>query len=202
MEKPDSTKIFIEIYKNNNADTFTKNLASPDSKIDTGSASAYSAAAAAAVFSRALYAYPLDERMEYIVRNSEIIRSYMVNLIDEDVKCRGPLRRAIKENDPLAIEAAKQTSCCINAEIINMMIHLLEFIKEVSIGYSQKNHYLLEAVCFCESALKSSKYTILNISETCSDETFRFVTKRENELITEQANNLINAIIESETGKA
>ena len=51
---------------------------------------------------------PGDERLEYLVRNCGILREYMVRLIDEDVKCRGPLRRALKEGDERTIEAARQ----------------------------------------------------------------------------------------------
>ena len=67
--------------------------------------------------------------MDYILRNGEILRSYMVHLIDEDVKSRGPLNRALKEGEPRAIEAARQPASAIPAEIVNMMGKLLPLAK-------------------------------------------------------------------------
>ena len=88
--------IKIEIFKLKNADELTKTLADPESRADTGSAAAMTAALAASLLARgaSLTAekVPENERVDYILRNAEILRSYMVHLIDEDVKSRNPLR--------------------------------------------------------------------------------------------------------------
>ena len=106
--------IKIEIFRKKDAEDFTKALADPDSRAQTGSGAAMTAAVASALLERAAKLtreeLPEHERVNYIVRNAEILRNYMVNLIDEDVKARGPYRRAIKEGDPRKIEAATHTA--------------------------------------------------------------------------------------------
>ena len=131
----DEKKLVIDIFKTKTADEFTKAVADPDGKLETGSAAADAAAIAAALVCRAvrLTAKTVENnnRVDYIARNSDIIRSYMVHLIDEDVKCRGPLRMAKKEGDARKIEACRQTALSISAEIINMMSQLIDMAKEL-----------------------------------------------------------------------
>ena len=113
----DEKKLVIDIFRTKTADDFTKAVADPDGKLETGSPAADAAAIAAALVCRAakLTAKTVEnnDRVDYIARNSDIIRSYMVHLIDEDVKCRGPLRMAKKEGDARKIEACRQTSLSI-----------------------------------------------------------------------------------------
>ena len=101
-------KITIEIFRKKLPDDLTKSLADPDSRCDVGSAAALTAASAAALLARAAARTPAEgesgERVAYIARNAEILRAYMIHLIDEDVKSRGPLRRAVKEG------SSRQTS--------------------------------------------------------------------------------------------
>ena len=131
----DEKKLVIDIFRTKTADDFTKAIADPDGKLETGSAAADAAAIAAALVCRAakLTAKTVEnnDRVDYIARNSDIIRSYMVHLIDEDVKCRGPLRMAKKEGDARKIEACRQTSLSICTEIINMMSQLIDMAKEL-----------------------------------------------------------------------
>ena len=95
--------IKIEIYRNMSSDELTTKLADPENKAGTGSAAAASAALAASLLERAsrLIAQRTEgnERVDWLVRNTELLRSYMVKLIDEDIKCHGPLRKALKEGD-------------------------------------------------------------------------------------------------------
>ena len=109
--------IKIEIFKLKNADELTRSLADPESRIETGSGAAMTAALAMALLERAaaltVKALPGNERADYIFRNAEILRTYMVHLIDEDVKSRGPLRRALQEGDARNIEAARQPAVAI-----------------------------------------------------------------------------------------
>ena len=96
--------IKIQIFRKMDAEDFTKALADPESRAQSGSGTAMTAAVASALLERAAKTTqaerPENERVAYIVRNSEILRSYMVNLIDEDVKARGPYRKALKDGDP------------------------------------------------------------------------------------------------------
>ena len=142
--------IKIEIFKLKNADELTKALADPEARIDTGSAAAMNAALAMSLLERAaahtVKALPENERADYIFRNAEILRTYMVHLIDEDVKSRGPLRKALLEGDERKIEATRQPAVAIPGEVINMMSQALELGAELA-GFCPKDalHYLGES---------------------------------------------------------
>ena len=192
-------KLIIDIYKNKNPEELTKLLAEKDSRLEAGSAAAMTAASAAALFARAaaITAGEIknDARLDYIIRNSEIIRSYMVYLIDEDVKSRYPLRKAMKEGTAQEIEAARQPAVCIAGEIINMMGQCLELMQELSlICPPDALHYLGEAAHLAMGAVRSCRVYILNMADKCSDETYRFVTRRENELSLEKFSKFYEAI--------
>ena len=184
-------KLVIEIYKKKEPEEFTKILADPNSRLEVGSAAALTAASAAALLKRAAGIVsgeqPDNERVAYILKNAEIIRGYMVCLIDEDVKCRGPLRKAQKEGDEDKIEACIQSAVCIAAEIVNMCGHIVSFLNELA-ELCPKNalHYLAESAQLAVGAAESCKEYILNLAGTSKDETYRFVTARENELTFEE----------------
>lgn len=184
-------KILVEVFKKKTMEELSLALADPDSRLDTGSGAAAVAAVAAALMCRAAAITAKTagggDRLDYICRNGEILRSYMVHLIDEDVKCRGPLRRAVKEGDARAIEAARQPGSAIPAEIVNMMGKLLELIEELCpMCPKEAAHYLRESTQLALSAAGSARDFILDMASHCSDETYRFVTRRENELLMEQ----------------
>ncbi len=179
--------IKIEIFKQKNADELTRALSDPDSRMETGGAAAVTAALASSLLERAAAitkkALPENERVDYILRNAEILRGYMVHLIDEDVKSRHPLRRALKEGGEREIEAARQPAVAIPAEIINMMGQLLELTKELcALCPKDAMHFLGEAAQLAMAAIRSARLYILDMSDKCSDETYRFVVRRENEI--------------------
>ena len=183
--------IKIEIFRKKVPEDLTKALSEPDSRTDVGSGAALSAAAAAAYLERAAAVTAEtvkdNERVDYILRNAEILRGYMVHLIDEDVKSRGPLRKALKDGDPQVIEAARQPAVAVAGEIVGMMCKLLELgeelcgLKEGDCGY-----LICAAADLAVGAMKASMRYIVNMSDKCSDETYRFVSRRENEMTLEQ----------------
>ena len=184
-------KIVIEIYKTKTPDELTKLVADPDSRLETGSAVALSASLAAAMLCRvtalAKAAGARDERTEYIARNAEIIRGYLVHLIDEDVKCRGPLRRAQKEGKAQKIEAAMRPAVAICEEIVNMMGKCLDMMLEISERCPPEAlHYLASGADFAIGAARAATHYILNMAQKSTEETYRFVTKRENEMTLDQ----------------
>ncbi len=186
----DEKKLVIDIFRTKTADDFTKAIADPDGKLETGSAAADAAAIAAALICRAakLTAKTIEgnERVDYIARNSETIRSYMVYLIDEDVKCRGPLRMAKKEGDAHKIEACRQTALSICSEIINMMSQLIDLAKELSdICPADALRYADEGTELALAAVKATRMHIVSVASQSSDDTYRYVTRRENELTLE-----------------
>lgn len=198
-------KILVEVFKKKSVDELSQALADPDSRLETGSGSAAVAAVAAALVCRAaaITAKTVkdNDRLEYICRNAEILRTYMVYLIDEDVKSRAPLNRAIKENNPQAIEAARQPASAIPAEIVNMMGKLLELGKELcAICPEEAAHYLAESAELSVAAAGSARHFILDMTSYCSDETYRYVTRRENEVLMEQMESTARDIFEL-TGK-
>ncbi len=179
--------IKIEIFKLKNADELTKALADPTARIDTGSAAAMSAALAMSLLERAaahtVKTLPDHERAGYILRNAEILRTYMVHLIDEDVKCRGPLRKALKEGDERRIEATRQPAVAIPGEIINMMSQALELGAELcTLCPKDALHYLGESAELSLSAIRVARLFVLDMSDKCSDDTYRYIVRRENEI--------------------
>ncbi len=179
--------IKIEIFKLINADELTKSLSDPESRMDTGSGAAMTAALAMSLLERAaaltVKTLPENERANYIFRNAEILRTYMVHLIDEDVKSRGPLRKALKEGDERKIEATRQPAVAIPAEVINMMGQALELAKELT-ALCPKNalHYLGESAELSMAAIRAARMFILDMSDKCSDDTYRYIVRRENEI--------------------
>ena len=195
-------KIMIEVFKKKTMEELSQALADPDGKLETGSGAAAVASVAAALLCRAAAATGKtvsgNERLDYIVRNGEILRSYMVHLIDEDVKCRGPLKRAIKEGDARTIEAARQPAVSISAEILNMMGKLLELAQELCpLCPKEAKHYLAESAELAMAAARTARSYIVDMAAYSSDETYRFVTRRENELLLAQFAPLAEEIIRS-----
>ena len=192
-------KILVEVFKKKTAEELSQALADPDSRLETGSGSAITASLAAALLCRAAAITARkqegNESLDYILRNGEILRSYMVHLIDEDVKCRGPLNRALKEGEPRAIEAARQPASAICAEIVNMMGKLLELTEELcALCPGEAAHYLAESTELAVASASCARDFILDMASYCSDETYRFVTRRENELLMEQLESAAGAI--------
>lgn len=193
-------KIVIDIFKTKNAEDFTKALSDPDGKLEVGSAAAYTAACAAALLSRAASLTARannNERVEYISRNAETLRAYMVHLIDEDVKSRGPLAKALKEGDARKIEAARQPAACIANEIVNMMSQCLDFMRELTeLCPKEAVQYLGEGAELAMASVKSCMMYLVAMADECSDETYRFVTRRENEISLAQCQSAFDAVIE------
>lgn len=179
--------IKIQIYRNETADVLTKKLADPEENAGVGSAAAASAALSASMLARAAVqirqAGGENEKLDWYVRNTEILRNYMVKLIDEDVKCRGPLRRAQKEGDDRTIEAARQAAVSICLEIVNMMGQCLDLACEMAdlAGDNVKADLAAGADLAYGASLAAGRY-ILYMSSLSPDDTYRYVMKRENEL--------------------
>ena len=192
-------KITIDIFRLKTAEQFSKAFAEKESKLEVGSAAASAASHACAIAARAaalmLEEQSENERLAYIERNLGIIRNYMVFLIDEDVKSRGPLKRAYKEGGQREIDACIQPATCISAEIINMMVQVLGFLAELcEICPKKLLHYLGEAAELSMGAIRSARIYILDLAARSSDETYVFVTRRENEIALENATETYNVI--------
>ena len=193
-------KIVIEVFKEKKAEEFTSALASPDCRANAGSAAALTASMACALAERAAKlcaaADEGNERLAYIVRNTEILRSYMVHLIDEDVKSKRPYARAMKEGGEREIEATLQTASCIDAEIVNMMKPCLEFLDELCpLCPAAERHLIREAAELAMGAVRVAQSVIFSFADQSSDETYRFVTHRENEVFLDEREALYESIV-------
>lgn len=192
--------ITIEVFKEKKAEELTSALASPDCRAGAGSAAAYTAALACALCLRAARICQArneaDERLGYIVRNSEILRGYMVNLIDEDVKSKGPYRRALKQGGAREREATLQTAACIDAEIVNMMEPCLKFLEELApLCPADDRHFIAEAAELALCACRVAQSVIFSYSEQSEDEIYRFVTRRENEVFLAERRALYESVL-------
>ena len=183
-------KLKIEILKNDTVDTLTSKISTPEARPEAGSAAAASASFASALLERAakeiarnVESGEQSEKLDWYVRNAEILRDYMVRLIDEDVKCRGPLRRVLKEGDDRRIEAARQTATSICLEIVNMMGKALEMADEL-LAFADRNakFHLVECAELAYGASLAAGRYILYLSGMSCDDTYRYVMRRENEL--------------------
>lgn len=195
--------IKIEVFKNKAPEEFTKALADPDSRLESGGGAAMTAAVSAALLQRAaeLCARTVtdDERLDYICRNSETLRQYMVHLIDEDVRCRGPLRRALSEGDARKIDAAGQSAVSICGEIVNMMGKLLELLTELkAMAPAEARHYLRESAEAAMGASRMAVHYILDMSQRSSDETYRFISRRENEITMGQLRQMYEQLLSTD----
>lgn len=175
--------IEIKIHSKENLNDFTLDFVNED-KLDTGSLNALTAACAASLFCRAASLAPASERQEYMVRNGEILRSYFIHMVDDDVKCRRDYVRLKKDGEEkIKIEAAMHPACTINEEIISMCTQMLELGLELKELLAEEyRHYLKEMAELAFGAVKSSIEWLLNLTSGTGDETYRYVVKRENEL--------------------
>ena len=194
-------KLSIEIFRRKDAEDFTKSLADPESRTAVGSGAAMTAAVAAAYLYRAAALCAKDkaedERLAWLVRNSEILRTYMVNLIDEDVKCRGPLRRAISEGDPRKIEAAHQPAAAIANEIVNMMTQCLDLLAELKASADgEAMVYVRAAAEFAMAAIRACMRVCIYWGDLSTEDTRRYVIRRENELQLQEIDPLYKRVID------
>ena len=195
--------IKIDIFRKKTVEEFSSLLADPESRLDSGSAAASVAAVAASLLERAarqIAAEHADDKnesqLDWYIRNAEILRNYMVNLIDEDVKCRGPLRRALKEGDDRKIEASRQAAVSICLEIVNMMGKCLEMsVGLLPFAASRSSSYVVECAELAYGASLAAGNYILEMSCLSPDETYRYVMKRENELTMQQQKERMNYIL-------
>ena len=168
--------IKIEIYRKKDAEDFTKSLADPESRAQTGSGAAMTGAVSAALLERAakLTREELseNERVAYIVRNAEILRTYMVSLIDEDVKARGPYRRALMEKE-------------------------LELLEELAaLCPSDARHFAAESADLAYAAIRASMRVCIYWGDLSTEDTRRYVIRRENELQLQEIDPLYKRVIE------
>lgn len=185
-------KLVIEIFKDKPVAELAKNISEPDSKLETGSAAAVCAAFASALLERAaIFAQSADSEDEcaaYVSKNAGILRDYMAHLIDEDVKSRAVLKRAMKEGGEREIEAARHPAGAICAEIVNMMCKCISLASELHPHCPKEAlHYLAESAEMALGAMKAAGIYAVDMADKCSDDTYRYIIRRENELMIQDA---------------
>ena len=177
-------KIVIEIFRKKEPEELTAAFADPESKTDIASSAALTAANACAMGLRAArLARGDEERLDYLRRNLDKLRSYMVYLIDEDLKGRSIMKRAQKDGAPEKVEAALHSLCAISDEIINQMCNVLDLLLELSeMDLSESAPYLGSAVHDAMAALQSARLFVLKAVSVSIEDTYRYITRRENEI--------------------
>lgn len=178
--------IEIKILKKESLEDFSADIIADGSKLDTGNVNAYVAAMAASLFVRAVK----DSDDEYLKRNAEILRTYFIHLVDDDTKARNSLAKTRKEGDPLKIEAAIHVACSVNEEIVNMCRQMLELMTK-----AEPSQYIRQAAYIAMGAVRSAIDWLLEIVSECSDDTYRFVVKRENEVFLKECEDLCQSIL-------
>ncbi len=180
-------KFIIEIFRKKEPEELTAALADPAGKLDLGSAAALCAADGCAMGLRAARIAEerlgSGERLDYVLRNLDKLRSYFVYLIDEDVKGRNIMKRAVKEGDPQKIEAAREPAAAISDEVICQSINVMELLDELaSFAPAESAIYIGSAAELLMGAIESARLYVLCLASGSADETYAFVVRRENEL--------------------
>ena len=184
-------KFIIEVYSEKKAEDLTALIADPESKLETGSAAACSMAFAMAFICRAAAVCRRDgvsgEELEYVERNAEHLRKYMIHLIDEDVRSRNPLRQAMKKGVEYEIDATRQPAVSVASEIVNMAGMGLDLANKLAdICTEDAKPYLMQYAYTAMGAAKTAVSYIISMSSKSSDETFRYVSKRQHELMMQE----------------
>lgn len=177
-------KIVIELYRKKDPEELTAALADPEARPNLASSAALTAANACAMALRAARLVKGEgERLDFLRRNLDKLRGYMVYLIDEDLKGRSIMTRAQKEGDPAKIDAAIHAVCAISDEIINQMCNVLDLLLELSeLDLSDCAPYLGSAVHNALAAIHSGRLFVVSATRKSSDSTYAYITRRENEL--------------------
>ncbi len=194
------SKVKIEIYRKKTLEEFSKAVSEEDSLLESGSSAAAVGSISCALLLKAASVAekesPNEERVVWLVRNAEILRTYLLRLVDEDVKCRNPLKRALKEGDDRRIEAARQAAVSICLEIINMMGKCLEMAEEVlSYVSADKVACLEECAVLALASSRTASAFLLRTAALSPDDTYRYVIRRENELTIQEQENGYRKII-------
>ena len=184
-------KFVIEIFRKKDPGELTAALADPEGKLDLGSAAALCGADACAMALRgaklAAASGVGDEKLDYILRNLERLRDYFVYLIDEDVKGRNIMKRAVKEGDPQKIEAARQPAGAISDEVVCQLLNMIDLLTElVEAAPKESAVYLGSALEMAEAGIRSARLYLVALASGSDDETYRFIVRRENEIRLEE----------------
>jgi len=182
----DKIKLSIDVLRKKNLEDFTADITDPIGKTEIGCGASAVAAEAAAFLKRAAEcSTETDENRaerDYIIRNSETLRIYMLKLVDEDVKCRGPINKALKENRPQEeINACVHPASEIVDEIITMMDTCLDLQKRAK-AIGAPASYLNTSAHMARCAWECAREYKLLVAAYSTDETFKFVAKRESEI--------------------
>jgi len=180
-----AVKFKIEIFREKNQNDLTLAFAEENSLLEAGSSAASVAAMAAAFLlracSRADGSKMASERLEYIKRNGEILRNYMVNLVDEDVKSRAPLRRALKEENATATEASMMPAIAIPEEISGMMMKNLEFLQELLPVVDKHGlQYIGTSAELAVASVRIVQPYLAEAADRLTDDITRYVVRKEN----------------------
>ena len=196
----EETRLKIDIFRKKSLEEFTAALADPGSRLACGSAAASVGAVSSALLCRAARRMQaagvegLD--LDWYLRNTEILRTYLLNLVDEDVKCHNPLRRALKEGDERKIEASRQAAVSICLEIVNMMGKSLELTEGLlSCADTVSAADLAESAELAYAASLAAGDYVLTMSRLSQDDTYRYVMQRENELTVQQQKECLERIL-------
>ena len=201
-------KLKIEILRKLPFDTLSVKLADGTEKADAGSAACVVASVAAALLKRAADQLEKTDREEidrihYIRRNTEIIRNYMDHLVDEDVRCRGPLKKAFEDGDREKISACCQTACAIAVETADMMRTLLGFCVEIRDFFGNKApHYVFEAASMAYAAVESEVAYIDSVTKLSDDSTYIYITNKETGIYIDDCKNLKEKVYSEYSGLA
>ena len=103
----------------------------------------------------------------------------------------------MKENDARVIEAARQPAAQIGNELVNMMGQLLELDEELCAFLAPEGRrFAAAAADLAMGAAQGTMRYLFAQAAQCTDETYRYIVKRENEIALEHCRALYARILE------
>lgn len=171
---------------------FTKSLAGDEPR--GGAAAALAGALAAALAARAVAGEEAAAKLERI-------RTYMLHLVDEDVKALKPLEKylALPEDDPgrgAHLDAALRVACYIPTEVMYTAVDAAETLA-AGVESCPKGALADAAVALelCRAAMRASRVNIVSHAAHMADEVFGMTLRRECELVRGKYEPIIDAAL-------
>ena len=177
---------------------FSIELASKESKLETGSAAALIGGMAASSLLLAVKKTGSEE-LAKAAEDLELLRKYFIFLIDEEVKAKEPLESRLRQGvtDEAEIEGGYRTACIILSEQLYNLTTLIDIAEAVSgklcpcaaVESSAAMYYV-------KAALESIRLQLTFYSTKMNEPVYARTTRREPEIVIENNAARIAALIE------
>lgn len=176
---------------------FSIELASVDSKLATGSVAAALGGMAAASLLRAVRK-TASEELQKSADELELLRKYLIFLIDEEVKAKEPLESRLKDGvaDEAEIEGGYRTACVILSEQLYTLVKLIDIAETVADKLCPCAAVeAAAAMYYVRTAFEGIRLQLAYYSTKMIEPVFARTTKREPEIVIGDNSTRLDALI-------